>query len=197
MEESKDIIVEGLIIPFCNKTINIRFIRGVNYLKGNNGSGKTLLLDYVSGLRKDASSTICGNHSIVYINQNIFFSDRLKGLDFLKFICRLDNKGKTISDFFLFLDKYIKDEYLIKEMLNKQWGMLSGGEKKFLYITILLSLEREWYILDEPFAFIDAEKKNIIWNVIWDKTYQGKGIILTSHEKDDEIVSNKINVIEL
>lgn len=197
MQRSEDIIIEGLIIPFCSKTINIRFIRGLNYLKGNNGSGKTLLLDYVSGLRKDTSSTICGNHSIIYINQSIFFSDRLKGADFLKFVNKLDNKGRTVSDFFLFIDKYINETHTIREMLNKQWGMLSGGEKKFLYITILLSLEREWYILDEPFAFVDEEKKKIIWKIIWKKIYEGKGMILTSHEKDTEIENNNINVIEI
>ena len=51
--------------------------------------------------------------------------------------------------------------------------------------------------MDEPFAFVDEEKKKIIWKIIWKKIYEGKGMILTSHEKDTEIENNNINVIEI
>ena len=74
-----------------------------------------------------------------------------------------------------------------------QWGMLSGGERKFLYTAILMSIDREWYILDEPFAYVDKSKKKVIWAIINQKIKDGKGIILTSHE--DETIEKYANEI--
>lgn len=192
------IYVKDFCIPYTELYVNMEFKRGLNYIQGNNGSGKTILLDYLSGIRKDRNNNIQGNESIVYINQNIFFSDRLKGKDFLEFVYKLDNIKKT--------ERKRKTELLIRKfdingniklLLDKQWGMLSGGEKKYLYSIILLSLEREWYILDEPFAFVDNEKKEVLWKVMKEMAAEGKGIILTSHEKDENLYGNDINVIDM
>ena len=46
------ISVENLYIKEIDRTISVKFSKGINFLKGSNGSGKTLLLDYLSGLRK-------------------------------------------------------------------------------------------------------------------------------------------------
>lgn len=61
------------IIPYNKKKIDLEFTRELNYLCGENGSGKTVLLDYIAGLRKEKKSSIKGNENIIYINQNIFF----------------------------------------------------------------------------------------------------------------------------
>lgn len=196
--ENENIIIHDLMIPHINKKIDIEFIRGLNYLRGDNGCGKTLLLDYIAGLRKQKKALIQGNESIIYINQNIFFSDRLLGKDFLKFVYRLDH----IKNDKVIFENYIKSFYgageesqFVFELIEKQWGMLSGGEKNFLYAVILLSLQREWYILDEPFAFVDENRKKILWNMIEAKVYAGKGIILTSHE-EREWIEDKAYIIE-
>ena len=101
-----------------------------------------------------------GNENIVYINQNIFFADRLTGTDFVKFVYRLDNKSREREKFFEFTERFDIDKKVdVKTLMEKQWGLLSGGERKYLYSMVLLSLDREWYILDEPFAYLDTEKK--------------------------------------
>lgn len=179
------IVVENLSLPYTNKVVNLQLKKGLNYLCGNNGTGKTLLLDFISGIRKDKGAYIQGNESVIYINQSIFFSDRLLCVDFLKFVYRMEGRIKELSDFELFLEKYKNENWNRKDissLLKKQWGMLSGGERKFIYILILMSTQRDWYILDEPFAFLDNIKKDIIWKIINDRISEGKGIILTSHE---------------
>jgi len=196
--ENKNIIIHDLIIPHINKKIDIELVRGLNYLRGDNGCGKTLLLDYIAGLRKQKKALIQGNESIIYINQTIFFSDRLLGKDFLMFVYRLDSiKNDKIT-----FENYIKSFYgdsekskFVFELIGKQWGMLSCGEKNFLYAVILLSLQREWYILDEPFAFIDETRKKFLWDMIEEKVNVGKGIILTSHE-EQEWIEGKAHIIE-
>lgn len=196
--QSKPILIKDLVMPYNGRTLNIRMERGLNYIKGNNGAGKTILLDYISGIRK---SNLCirGNENVLYINQSIFFSDRLLCKDFLKFIYRMDG-NKNTNELKKFAGEFCTKRFtekVLPELLKKQWGMLSGGERRFMYVFILLSLERDWYILDEPFVFLDDEKKNIVWKIIKRKVREGKGIILTSHEKELENDSISVNVIDL
>lgn len=46
---AENIFVDELSIEPCHKTMTMTFQKGLNYLKGQNGSGKTMLLDYVAG----------------------------------------------------------------------------------------------------------------------------------------------------
>ena len=101
-----------------------------------------MLLDYVAGIRNDQKQRISGNENIVYINQNIFFADRLTGTDFVKFVYRLDNKSREREKFFEFTEKFDIDKKVdVKTLMEKQWGLLSGGERKYLYSMVLLSLD--------------------------------------------------------
>ncbi len=196
--KNKNIIIRHLILPHIDKKIDIEFERGFNYLRGENGCGKTLLLDYIAGLRKQKKATIQGNEHILYINQSIFFSDRLLGKDFLQFVYQLDSMKNGMLAFEHYLKSFneeSEENQFVFELLGKQWGMLSCGEKNFLYTVILLSLEREWYILDEPFAFIDENRKKLLMDRIEAKVYAGKGIILTSHEKQ-EWIEEKAFIVE-
>lgn len=192
------ISIKELYLAPCKKSVTVEFQKGLNYIKGQNGSGKTLLLDYIAGIQKDQTSCITGNQNVVYINQNIFFSDRLKGIDFLNFVYRLDNRIKEKQRFYDFVNKYDENNNLkVEKLLKRQWGMLSGGERKFLYSSILLSLDRDWYILDEPFAFLDADKKEIMWRMLESLINKGSGIIITSHEDDDKLIESDANIIDL
>ena len=71
------ISVENLYIKEIDRTISVKFSKGINFLKGSNGSGKTLLLDYLSGLRKlKNKKNIKNQNSNVYMRQNFsFYSD--------------------------------------------------------------------------------------------------------------------------
>ena len=181
MKEGNAMIeIKDLNIPYVDKKINMNILKEYNLFLGDNGNGKTLLLDYISGIKKVKRNVIKGNESIIYINQNIYFSDRLSGMDFLKFSYGLDGK-KSIQSFYQLSDKILKREDVDK-LLKKQWGMLSGGE---------------WYILDEPFAFIDKKRKKMLYKIIDIKISEGKGIILTTHEEDEVVLQSVSRVFEI
>ena len=54
---AENIFVDELSIEPCHKSMTMTFQKGLNYLKGQNGSGKTMLLDYVAGIRNAVSYT--------------------------------------------------------------------------------------------------------------------------------------------
>jgi len=65
------ISVENLYIKEIDRTISVKFSKGINFLKGSNGSGKTLLLDYLSGLRK-----LKNKKNIKNQNSNVYMAQR-------------------------------------------------------------------------------------------------------------------------
>ena len=156
-----DIIVENLYLNEVDKTFNINFRKRLNILQGSNGSGKSILLDYISGLRMaPEEAKIKGNNNIIYLNQNMYYNGRLRVDEYLKFIYNLNNIRDYKEYFFDFVALYLNDVVdEIKKMINKKMGDLSGGERRFIYNLIILSIDREWYILDEPLTAIDQNRK--------------------------------------
>ncbi len=185
------IIIRNLVLENCNKIINDEIPQGLTYIVGKNGSGKTTLLDYISGIKTDKNKSVITSSELIYVNQTDFFSPRLKVKDFLKFISGLS--GKNISEnSFKETYKDIFDRETLQRIFTQKWGTLSGGERKIIYILSLLMTEKEWYILDEPFANLDIEKKQMLLNVIDLKLRLKKNIIITSHDLND-ILENKCN----
>lgn len=197
-----DIVVEGLYIKEVDKTINFNFEKGLNILQGRNGSGKTILLDYISDLRKPPKAAkIIGNNDMIYLNQNMYYNGRLTVNEYLKFIYNLNNIKKYKEYFIDFVAFYSKDIVVyIERMLDKKMGDLSGGERRFIYNLIILSIDREWYILDEPLTAVDHNNKKYLIDIILNYSSNNKGIILTTHEKLEfysEMEENKINIINM
>ena len=45
--------IKNLYLPYVRKIVNLKLNIGLNYIEGRNGTGKTLLLDYISGIRQE------------------------------------------------------------------------------------------------------------------------------------------------
>ncbi len=172
------------------KKIEVEIPKGIIFLKGRNGAGKSTLLDCICKLNNDYTGTITGNESVLYLNQNFYFDYKLKCKDFIKFVMELEGKKITREEFF-------RDFFYSQEKTEKLWstpiGMLSGGERAKVFFNIIAFIDREWYILDEPFAGVDEEGVCFMKNVISELNKKGKGIIITSHEKSglDELPLRK------
>ncbi|EGS8225176.1 ABC transporter ATP-binding protein, partial [Enterococcus faecalis] len=53
MKEGNAMIeIKDLNIPYVDKKINMNILKEYNLFLGDNGNGKTLLLDYISGIKK-------------------------------------------------------------------------------------------------------------------------------------------------
>lgn len=176
--------IKNLKLPYLNKIIkDYSFIEGnIYHIEAKNGMGKSILLDCLAGLyrKKDIKNAVTGNDSIIYINQDISFYNKLTSKDLLKYIYKI--YGEKVTNFYEFINKF-SVEINIETLLNKKLGSLSGGEIKFLMYLILLSIDTKWYILDEPFNSLDKDKKTMLISILdYLKKEENKGIIITSHE---------------
>lgn len=156
-------------------TCNIGEIIG---LVGRNGCGKSTLLKIVFGsLRADNKFVKVGNNIISGLNHNI-----IKYLPQSHFLPN-HIKIKTIINLFCSNEGAIKisENSLVKPLLYKKSGQLSGGEKRIVEILLIIHSDAKYILIDEPFngvspIFREEIKKLIIEN---SKT---KGFIVTDHD---------------
>ncbi len=169
--------------------IEIRNLNYKNILKGIN-------VEITCGINKEYKGEIINNKSLVYLNQNIYFSNRLPSRDFIQFIYGLDNIKHYKKNFFEYAE-----QYNLQSMFEKIWdiqvGMLSGGERSMLCFLGISTLDREWYIFDEPFAGVDEDNKILMIDIMQKLIDRGKGIIITSHEKEPLSKFENVNTIKI
>lgn len=147
-------------------------------LVGRNGCGKSTLLKIVFGsLRADNKFVKVGNNIISGLNHNI-----IKYLPQSHFLPN-HIKIKTIINLFCSNEGAIKisENSLVKPLLYKKSGQLSGGEKRIVEILLIIHSDAKYILIDEPFngvspIFREEIKKLIIEN---SKT---KGFIVTDHD---------------
>ncbi|MGX4687471.1 AAA family ATPase [Vagococcus sp. JNUCC 83] len=182
----------GKLSPKHTKIIYYDIPDGLNYLFGKNGTGKTMLLDTISGMASHSNYTVLVDGTLVYLNQNNYFPSQLKVREYLTFIYLLDGMTDGLSYFKEFLSRY---DLNLQMSFEEKIGLLSGGERQFLYVLSILSLERTWYLLDEPFNSLDYESKEFIFYLLKEMKKQGKSVLLTSHESLEEFDKNYWNKI--
>jgi len=165
------------------------FINDFNYtfkkgdrigLAGKNGTGKSTLLNLITGtIKPDKGEVIKGETTVMgYFHQSgMVFNDDERVIDVVKnvaeFITMAD--GKTISasallTLFLFPPK-------------KQHGFiakLSGGEKKRLQLLQILMKNPNFLILDEPTNDLDIDTLNVLEEFL--TNYPGV-LMLVSHDR--------------
>lgn len=63
---------------------------------------------------------------------------------------------------------------MLEGLLKKATGTLCGGERRFLCNLVILSLDRAWYLLDEPFVEQDEENPQIMADIFKNGIRAGK-----------------------
>ncbi|MBO4667086.1 MAG: ABC-F family ATP-binding cassette domain-containing protein [Bacilli bacterium] len=144
---------------------------------GKNGTGKTTLLDIISGLKEPSLGTIERGETIrigYFRQENIELDYNIRLIDYISDIASfVKTKNGTISassmlERFLFPDPYI---YIKK---------LSGGERRRLYLLGVLMSSPNVLILDEPTNDLDITTLAILEDYIDD--FSGI-VIVASHDR--------------
>jgi ABC transport system ATP-binding/permease protein len=149
-------------------------------LIGRNGTGKTTLLNIITGLADPDSGSVERGETIVfgyYRQQGIEFDDDMTVVDAVKNIAEkvVISDGNVLSitqfmNYFLFPPE--KQYTLIRK--------LSGGEKRRLYLLTVLMKNPNFLILDEPTNDLDILTLNVLEEYL--AGFRGC-VIVVSHDR--------------
>lgn len=169
--------------------------------KGKSGSGKTSLLNIITGFVRPATGTVLFDGSpltksnlndlrkkLAYLPQQISFNSY--GVQqFLEMPFGFANNKnltpnkKNILEYFSLFD-------LNHDLMNSKMQEISGGEKQRVALISCLLLQREILLLDEPVSALDKNSKKKVIDYLFTK--DDLTIISASHDPAWVDACNKI-----
>ena len=149
-------------------------------LIGRNGTGKTTLLNIITGLISPDKGTVDKGETVVfgyYRQEGIEFDDEMSVIDAVKSIAETvtlgDGSVLSVTQFMnYFLFPPDKQYTLIRK--------LSGGEKRRLYLLTVLMKNPNFLILDEPTNDLDILTLNVLEEYL--AGFRGC-VIIVSHDR--------------
>jgi len=181
--------------PDTLKGLSLKIYQGEGiYILGGNGTGKTTVLNVISGLNKAYRGKVTINgksiekykdnslyrHNIAYLPQNpqaVFLKDTV-GEDFEE-ICRVMEYGSDESQ--SMIDAALKKTGT-ENLIAKHPYDLSGGEQQKCALAKMLLLKPKILLLDEPTKGIDAFSKLALANILRQLKAEGMTIVTVTHD---------------
>lgn len=149
-------------------------------LLGRNGSGKSTLLKIIFGSLKADYRYVSVDG--IYIHGISDGSSLIKYLPQDDFIPNHINIGKAIT---LFCNKHNAERLsahpVVSSILNRKCRELSGGQRRFFEVLLILYSDAKYLLLDEPFNGLSPLHVHEIKGIIREQSAQ-KGIIVTDHD---------------
>lgn len=70
----------------------------------------------------------------------------------------------------------------MEDFADRQIGQLSGGQQQRVFLARALAQDADLYLLDEPFAGVDAATERAIISVLQDLRAQGRTVVAVHHD---------------
>lgn len=147
---------------------------------GKNGVGKSTFLNMITGSVAPDSGTIVTGETVVYgyyHQSGIVFDENKSVLDTVREIAEVIHYGK---DLVYTADKLLAHFMFPYSMHRQPVALLSGGEKRRLYLLTILIKNPNFLILDEPTNDLDILTLQKIEDFL--KNYKGC-LIVVSHDR--------------
>ncbi|NMM50031.1 metal ABC transporter ATP-binding protein [Marinigracilibium pacificum] len=160
---------------------------------GPNGAGKSTLIKAMMGLLKPASGNILFFDSpLDKVRERVAYVPQRESVDWQFPVTVMDvvlmGRYKKIG---LFKSPGAKDKERAKIALEKvgmyqfkdrQISQLSGGQQQRVFIARALIQDADIYLMDEPFAGVDASTEKAILNLLKEMSSQGKTVVVVHHD---------------
>lgn len=182
------------------QNINLTIDRGdFIHLKGNTGSGKSTLVDFILGHKQPDSGEIQ-----VFGDAPGTISARLKtGVAFQKTDTSFQQAG-WLNLIDLIESHYPEGKGKVNSFLH-EFGIdlsnnqtdFAGGEERLLFVALSQSGHPELLILDEPTTFLDTDKRQKLCQKLNELVAAGTTILFISHIEDDLTKLNFTKTITL
>lgn len=164
--------LDPLFLPHTGCNVRLELGPGqVLVLVGENGIGKsTLLQRFLSEVEIE---------SVAFVEQKTseYFYDRNLGV-LKQMISGMDLPGFSPEDFL-----FLWEAFGLSEKEDRYTSNLSGGESQALKLCLALCKSAQFYFLDEPTQFLDAERKKVLLNYLDGLKLKGKSLMLVEHDR--------------
>jgi ABC-2 type transport system ATP-binding protein len=159
-------------------------------LLGPNGAGKTTLVSIVAGLRRADAGVVevdgldalsrstevrrriglapqeTGIYPVVSVRRNLLLFGELAGLGRAELRTRIDEVAEALD---------------ITDLLDRQAGKLSGGQKRRVHTAIALLHRPRLLLLDEATTGADVETRGHILNLVRQLAAEGSAVLYSTH----------------
>ncbi len=199
---------ENIGISFGSKKVisgfSLRILRGQKILlRGKSGTGKSTLFKMLLGFESLSEGSLyykkkpINSHvaweirkEVSYVSQDTDLGEGpVKNLLDEIFSYRPNREKKNFEK----LNILMKEFELDKDILEKNFENLSGGEKQRIGILISLMLERDTFLLDEATSALDSElKKRVVDHFLKHNDWT---LFIISHDKEWE--RDEVEIVKL
>lgn len=162
----------------------------ITSLLGPNGAGKTTIVSIVAGLRRADAGVVevggmdalargsqvrrqiglapqdLGIYPVVSVRRNLQLFGRLAGLGERELRIRIDEVALALN---------------ITDLLDRQGGTLSGGQKRRLHTAIALLHRPKLLLLDEATTGADVETRGHILDLVRRLATEGSAVLYSTH----------------
>lgn len=174
-------------------------------LSGANGAGKSTLLRIAAGVLKPTvgevllegidpykshKDRLSAQEIVCYLGDVPFFYSRLTGEEHLELMAKL--KGGVFES----RQEIAFTLGLTRDDLARSVETYSLGMKQKLAVAATLGGVQNLVILDEPFSSLDEEHRGIAREMVADRASSGAGILLVSHDVQDQELAERILRLE-
>lgn len=173
---------------------------------GINGAGKSTTINIIcSTLNKDSGKVFVDGldidkdskaikRKIGIVFQNSVLDEKLSVKENLK--VRATYYGLRSKEFAKRLVE-LTEMFELKDILNRQFCKLSGGQKRRVDIARALLHEPEVLMLDEPTTGLDPKTRQIVWDIINRlRIEKGVTVFLTTHYMEEADGADKVVIID-
>ncbi len=160
---------------------------------GPNGAGKSTLLRAMLGLVRPASGWVRihgeplkrGDHGCGYVPQreSVDWDFPVSVLDVVLMgtygrLGWFRRPGKREKD----LAFHCLEQVGIVELAKRQISQLSGGQQQRVFLARALAQDARVYLMDEPFAGVDAATEAAIFEVLHELRASGRTVVVVHHD---------------
>ncbi|MEL7025975.1 MAG: metal ABC transporter ATP-binding protein [Pseudomonadota bacterium] len=160
---------------------------------GPNGAGKSTLLKAALGLQSALAGSATTNGvalaaartKVAYVPQRASvdwdFPTKVRDVVAMGLYPKLGLLGRMTRAHRTIVDNAL-DRVSMSDFADRQIGQLSGGQQQRVFLARALAQDADLYLLDEPFAGVDAATEKAITAVLKDLKDQGKTIVAVHHD---------------
>lgn len=160
---------------------------------GPNGSGKTTLLKTIMGLILPAGGYVKIFHRpLDEVRTRISYVPQRESVDWDFPVSVRDvvsmgryRPGKLLrrlnaQDHAIVMESLHRTG--MEEFAERQISQLSGGQQQRVFIARALAQQADLYLMDEPFAGVDAASEQAILQLLTDMKSEGKTVVMVHHD---------------